>query len=53
MKGLSLLCLLAIASQAAETETDINDEVNRKVILDHQSVIEIISDIRFKSVQNQ
>ena len=53
MKGL-LLSLMALAVQAAESSvTDINEEVTRKIVLDQFSVLEIISDIRFKSASSQ
>ena len=54
LKGLSLLCLIAISTQAAQYDNlDFNEEVSRRIVLDQQSVLEVISEIRFKSSSNQ
>ena len=54
LKGLSLLCLIALSTKAAQYDNlDFNEEVSRRILLDQQSVLEVISEIRFKSNSNQ
>jgi hypothetical protein len=52
LKGLSLVCMIACTMAVSYESIDYNEDVNRKIMLDQTSVMEVISEIKFRANSN-